>query len=93
MDTYAIIDGNKVVNIIDYENQPTTSIPGLDPNYIAVLANGAGIGWIYENNVFTAPQPYPSWTLVDNIWTSPKSYPDDGKMYFWDESTKSWANV
>ena len=92
MDTYAIIDGNKVVNIIDYETQPTTPIPGLDPSYIAVLANGAGIDWIYENNVFTAPQPHPSWTLVNNVWTAPIPYPDDGKLYFWDEQSLSWIN-
>lgn len=93
MDTYAIIDGNKVVNIIDYENQPTTPIPGLEPSFIAVLANGAGIGWTYENDQLTSPQPYASWTLINNVWTAPTEYPDDGKLYKWNESIKSWANV
>ena len=91
MNTYAIIDGNIVVNIIDYETQPIAPIPGLEPSYVAVLANGAGIGWTYENGVFIAPQPYPSWILKNNLWISPIPYPDDGKVYKWDESTKSWA--
>ena len=92
MNTYAIIDGNKVVNIIDYETQPNTPIPGLDPSYIAVLSNGSGIGWTYENGVFTAPQPYPSWTLINNVWTAPISYPDDEKAYKWNELNKAWEN-
>lgn len=92
MNTYAIIDGNIVVNIIDYEIQPITPIPGLDPSYIAVLANGSSIGWTYENGVFTAPQPYPSWVLENNVWTAPNPYPNDGKVYKWDELTKSWLN-
>lgn len=93
MDTYAIIDKNIVVNIIDYETQPIAPIPGLDTSYIAVLANGAGIGWTYENGLLTAPQPYPSWILENNVWAAPTSYPDDGKFYKWNELTKSWIDA
>ena len=57
--------------------------------------NYAGIGFQYDqtNDVFYAPQPYPSWTLDKTtwLWTSPVPYPTDGKLYTWDEPTKTWA--
>lgn len=42
---------------------------------------------------FIAPKPYPSWLLNTNDykWTAPVPYPNDGKLYFWDESTLSWS--
>lgn len=62
---------------------------------IALRANYAGIGYTYDeiNDVFYAPQPYPSWTISAPtwIWQPPVPYPDDGKMYTWDEETKSWV--
>jgi hypothetical protein len=91
MAIYAIINGTNVVNIIEYATQPSQPIPGLDPNYFAVLTTTAGPGWTYANGIFTAPQPYPSWTLVNNIWTAPIPYPTDGKFYIWNETTKIWS--
>jgi hypothetical protein len=62
---------------------------------IALRANYAGIGYTYDevNDVFYAPQPYPSWTISAPTWTwqPPVPYPDDGKMYTWDEETQSWV--
>jgi len=58
--------------------------------------NYAGVGFTYnrENDVFYAPQPYPSWTLNDNwLWEAPVAYPDDGKLYNWDETTTSWKEI
>lgn len=56
-----------------------------------ILDDGtAGIGYTYANGVFTAPQPYPSWTLVNNVWTAPTPMPTDG-MYQWNETTKTWV--
>ena len=55
--------------------------------------NYAGVGYLYDavNDVFVAPQPFPSWTLnSDYLWESPVAMPDDGKVYFWDEATTSW---
>lgn len=61
----------------------------------ALRANYAGIGYIYDktNDVFHAPQPYPSWTISAPtwIWTAPTPYPTDGKIYTWDEDTKAWV--
>ena len=58
-------------------------------------ANYAGIGYTYDatNDVFYAPQPYPSWTISAPAWTwtAPTPYPDDGNVYRWDEETQSWV--
>ena len=57
--------------------------------------NYAGIGYTYDstNDVFYAPQPYPSWTLNNNtwLWESPIPYPTDGKVYIWDETITNWV--
>jgi hypothetical protein len=59
--------------------------------------NYAGIGYTYDatNDVFYAPQPYPSWTLNQTTWTweAPTPYPTDDKQYRWDEPTKTWVLV
>jgi hypothetical protein len=59
--------------------------------------NYAGIGYTYDhtNDVFYAPQPYPSWTISAPTWTweAPVPYPTDGKTYTWDEPTTSWVEV
>ena len=59
--------------------------------------NYAGIGYTYDaqHDVFYAPQPFPSWTLNQTTWTweAPVAMPTDGKVYKWDESTKTWVEV
>lgn len=59
--------------------------------------NYAGIDYTYDhvNDVFYAPQPYPSWVLNKStwLWEPPIPRPDDGKLYIWDEETKSWINI
>lgn len=56
--------------------------------------NYAGIGFTYdkENDVFYAPQPFPSWTLnkLTWLWEAPIPKPDNENLYAWDESTLSW---
>ncbi len=58
--------------------------------------NYAGIGYVYDqaNDVFYAPQPYPSWTLNNTTWTweAPTPMPTD-KTYKWDEATLSWIDL
>lgn len=62
---------------------------------VALRANYAGVGYIYDstNDVFYEPQPYPSWTISapDWIWKAPTPKPDDGKEYNWDEGSLSWV--
>jgi hypothetical protein len=59
--------------------------------------NYAGIGYTYDsvNDVFYAPQPYPSWILNNTtwLWESPVSYPKDGKVYKWNESIINWEEI
>jgi hypothetical protein len=63
----------------------------------ALRANYAGVGYTYDptNDVFYAPQPFPSWTIAapDWTWTPPTPYPNDGKQYTWDEATKAWTEI
>ena len=73
---------------------PNSNEPSGQP---ALRGNYAGIGFVYDqaNDVFYAPQPFPSWTLNNTTWTweAPTPYPTDGKLYTWDEATTSWKVV
>ena len=78
MHTYAIINAGVVVNIIEYDAQPTTPPPGFDDGYIAVQADRVSPGWLYENGAFvdTTPPAEPiimpnTPTLVEQILASP----------------------
>jgi len=56
--------------------------------------NYAGTGFIYDkdNDVFYEPQSHSSWVLNTSTWTweAPIPQPQDGKDYYWDESSLSW---
>lgn len=66
------------------------------PNGTPLRGNYAGIGDIYDaqNDVFYAPQPFPSWFLNKDTWTweAPTPMPTD-KPYRWDEATTSWVEI
>ena len=54
----------------------------------------AGIGFKYDevNDIFIAPQPFPSWNLDENFnWQPP--IPQPQTMSKWDEETLSWINL
>jgi hypothetical protein len=59
--------------------------------------NYAGIGYNYDatNDVFYAPQPFPSWTLNNTtwLWEAPVAMPTDDKKYKWNESITNWEEV
>jgi hypothetical protein len=59
--------------------------------------NYAGIGYNYDatNDVFYAPQPFPSWILNNTTWTweAPVAMPTDDKKYKWNESITNWEEV
>jgi hypothetical protein len=53
----------------------------------------AGIGDSYnqEEDIFVAPQPYPSWTRSGSYWNPPIPMPTtEGKFYYWSEDDLSW---
>ena len=55
----------------------------------------AGIGFSYDavNDVFIAPQPYPSWILDNDFnWQAPITRPQ-GINWYWDEQSLSWQNA
>jgi hypothetical protein len=50
----------------------------------------AGIGFTYDavNDVFIAPQPYPSWSLDNNFdWQPPTPKPEEGYVDWLNEAT------
>ena len=54
----------------------------------------AGIGYTYDavNDVFIAPQPYPSWTLDSNHdWQPPTPMPLTGGPYRWSDAELEWV--
>jgi hypothetical protein len=61
----------------------------------------AGIGYKFRadlnapDGAFAAPQPFPSWTLDKEsyLWTAPVAMPTDGKLYSWNEDSKSWDEI
>lgn len=59
--------------------------------------NYAGIGYTYDLNrdAFIAPQTYSSWVLNEETcrWEAPVPYPQDGKRYYWNETTQEWTEV
>jgi hypothetical protein len=55
----------------------------------------AGIGYTYDavNDVFIAPQPYPSWALDNDFnWQPPTPRPIEG-MWYWNESEQVWLDA
>ena len=55
LQNYAIIDGINVINIIQYEDQPSNPPPGFESPIIAVQSDTAGPGWTYVDGQFIAP--------------------------------------
>lgn len=57
--------------------------------------NYAGVGFTYDANrdAFLPPRPFASWVLDEEtcLWNPPTPMPTDGKMYNWDEDSKSWV--
>lgn len=64
---------------------------------LALRANYAGVGYTYDvvEDVFYAPQPFPSWTISapDWIWQPPVPMPQDGKVYVWSETELNWSEL
>jgi hypothetical protein len=55
----------------------------------------AGIGYSYneEEDIFVAPQPYPSWTRNGSFWEAPTPMPTDGQFYRWVEADLNWQVI
>ena len=73
---YAIVKNGVVVNVIEYDSQPTTPPPGFEAGHIAIQADAVSPGWVYTNGQFTDPNPPTQTTfeiksLTDMILESP----------------------
>ncbi len=59
-----------------------------------IKKNYAGPGYTYDStrDAFISPKPYISWVLNESTcrWEAPVPKPEDGKNYYWDETTLSW---
>lgn len=53
---HVILKNNLVVNVIEYETLQTGCPEGLE-DVIALASDKGQIGWIYDNGVFTDPNP------------------------------------
>jgi hypothetical protein len=57
MDRYAILKDGAVVNVIEYESQPSNPPPGFEEGHVAIQADRVSPGWQYENGEFFDPNP------------------------------------
>ena len=99
MTKFIKVINNKVTNIVVAEQEFINTLSDKD-FYIkddGTITNRAGIGSMYDTirNAFISPKPFSSWTLNETTyqWEAPTSKPDDGKIYVWNEGTKSWDEV
>jgi hypothetical protein len=55
----------------------------------------AGIGYTYNDaeDIFIAPQPFPSWTRNGSFWEAPTPMPTDGQIYRWVEDDLNWQLI
>ena len=55
---------------------------------------GKGDSYNAEEDIFVAPQPYPSWTRSGSYWNPPTPMPTTaGKFYYWSEDDLSWREI
>ena len=101
--TQVIVAEQEFINS-GYVGEPTdwvqtsyNTLANQHPEGRPLRGNYAGIGYTYDsaNDVFYAPQPYPSWILNNTtwIWEAPVAYPTDGKVYTWDEAIQNWSEL
>ena len=57
MNKYAIVKNGAVVNVIEYESQPSNPPPGFEEDHVAIQADRVSPGWQYENGEFFDPNP------------------------------------
>ena len=95
-----VIEGraaDEIINgISDWEAHYAESF-GLPCKRVNMLKdeNYPSIGYSYNEaeDIFIAPQPYPSWIRVGSFWQAPTPYPTDGLMYQWVEADLNWQLI
>jgi len=54
---YAIVKNGVVVNVIEYESQPSTPPAGFSEGHEAIQSDVVSPNWHYANGTFTNPNP------------------------------------
>lgn len=78
MNKYAIVKDGIVVNVIEYESQPSNPPPGFENGYVAIQTDRVSPGWQYADGEFFDPNPPESiempepLTLTNLILSNPK---------------------
>jgi hypothetical protein len=104
MSNWAEIDQNNIVIrvLVGNNNEPDEGYQWLADNlggtwiqtsYNATIRGKfAGIGDTYneDEDIFVAPQPYPSWIRNGSSWIAPKPIPSENEIYDWDEESQDW---
>jgi len=57
MNKYAIIKNGIVVNIVEYDKQPTTPPPGFEDGHVAIQEENVSPNWHYVDGKFFDPNP------------------------------------
>jgi hypothetical protein len=97
---------NKVIRVIVIDNEHESDglnyikeVLKLDGTWLQTSYNAnirgkfAAIGDTYDASAdrFIVASPYPSWILDSSYnWNPPTPYPEDGKGYYWNESSLEW---
>lgn len=91
MKKYAIIDNNKVVNVISAESEEEARlVSGLD------AAETAGEPWLYwtlEGDNWIPPAPFPFWTWDGNQWNPPELNENTDSTLIWNEESQTWEEI
>ena len=108
MSNWAEIDNNNIVLRVTVgdNNSPDEGyqwlVDNLGGTWIKTSYNAnirgkyAGIGDTYnaEEDIFIAPQPFPSWTRSGSFWNPPTPMPTtEDKFYYWSEDDLSWREI
>ena len=94
MATFAVMDGNVVINTIFAESLSIAENITGKTCMEYTSENPADINGTYNSSKrkFIKKSPYPSWVLnSSDEWEPPVGYPAEGKNYVWSESTTSWV--
>lgn len=96
---YAIVDSDKVTNIVLVAEEDTSSYieqfslenPTLQIINIPIDSI-IGVSWNYNNGTFLPKKPYEKWILDESGlgWIPPIKPPQDGKRYEWSDESNNW---
>ena len=90
MSNYALVKNGIVKIIIVANSNFINSLPNKN-DYIESTNANIGDSYNAEEDIFVAPQPYPSWIRSGSFWNPPTPMPTtEGKFYYWSEDDLSW---